>query len=106
MVCALTVRKLKPGTFDEFHDAFMAPIDTDNPPPGFVRFDMLRNTENPDEVICFGSFEGGVDDLRRQSAEMGRSDQQEAIAPFVESVGADALYEVVEDFDTARPAAP
>jgi hypothetical protein len=22
----------------------------DNPPEGFVRFDMVRNTENPDEV--------------------------------------------------------
>ena len=99
MICALTVRTLKPGTFDQFREAFMGPIDPDNPPPGFVRFDMLRSTDNPDEVVCFGFFEGDADDLRRQSAERGRSDQQEAIAPFVESVGTDGLFEIVEDFD-------
>jgi hypothetical protein len=98
MVCALTVRTLKPGTFDQFREAFMSFNDPDNPPAGWVRFDMVRNTDRPDEVICFGFFDGSADDVRRQSAEAGYSDQQAAIAPFVESVGADGLYEVVEDY--------
>lgn len=101
MICALTVRTLKPGTFNEFHDAFMAPIDTDNPPPGFVRFDMLRNADNPDEVVCFGFFDGTLEDLRRETADQSRDAQRDAIAPFVESVGADGLFEVVEEFSVA-----
>lgn len=105
MICALTVRNLKPGTFDQFREAFMQLIDTDNPPTGFVRFDMLRNTDDPDEVICFGFFDGTVDELREQSIEMGRNTQQQAIEPFVESVGADGLYEIVDEFDTAAPRA-
>ncbi len=60
MLCALTVRNLKPGTFDQFREAFMSVIDPDNPPAGFVRFDMLRNMDNPDQVICFGFFDGSV----------------------------------------------
>jgi heme-degrading monooxygenase HmoA len=97
MVCALTVRKLKPGTFEEFREAFMAPFEGGEPPEGWVRFNMVRSTEDPDEVICFGVFDGSADDVRRASSESDRDRQQEAIAPFVESVGADALYEVVED---------
>jgi len=50
-------------------------------------------------VICFGFFDGTVDELRRIVAERGYAEQLEAIAPFVETVGADGLYEIVEDFD-------
>ena len=48
MICALTVRTLKPGTFDEFREAFLSGMDPDSPPEGWVRFDMLRNAENRD----------------------------------------------------------
>ena len=97
MLCALTVRTLKPGTFEEFREAFMGSEDLDNPPAGWVRFNMLRNAENPDDVICFGFFDGSVEQLRRAAAEQGYAEQLETIAPFVESVGADGLYDVVED---------
>ncbi|HEY3018542.1 MAG TPA: hypothetical protein VGJ32_00025 [Solirubrobacteraceae bacterium] len=102
MLCALTVRKLKPGTFEQFREAFMRDEVADNPPAGWVRFNMIRNADDPDEVICFGFFDGSVDELRRSADETGYREQQEAIAPFVESVGADGLYEIVEDY-TAAP---
>ncbi len=105
MLCALTVRTLKPGSFDQFRHAFMAHEKLDEPPPGYVRFNMIRNTDSPDEVICFGFFDGGVDELRRTAAEQGYADQLEAIAPFVESIGADGLYEIVEDWAASREAA-
>jgi hypothetical protein len=97
MLCALTVRTLKAGAFEDFRREFMKDVIEDGPPEGWVRFNMIRNAENPDEVICFGFFDGTVDDLRKQSAEMGYSDQQERIAPYVESTGTDGLFEVVED---------
>ena len=98
MICALTVRTLKPGSFDDFREAFMRHERPDDPPPGFVRFDMLRNTSNPDEVICFGFFDGTMDELRRAAADLGYDKQLEDITPFVESVGADGLYEIVEEY--------
>ena len=101
MLCALTVRKLKADTFDQFREAFLADFDPNEPPAGWVRFDMIRNVEDPDEVICFGFFDGTVEQLRRDADEQGRGRQQEAIAPFVEFVGADGLYDVVEDVATA-----
>jgi hypothetical protein len=38
-----------------------------------------------------------AEELRASSEAAGRNEQQEAIAPFVESVGADGVHEVVED---------
>lgn len=100
MICALTVRKLKPGTFEEFRKAFLRPMQAGNPPEGFVRFNMLRSTENPDEVICFGFFDGAPEELRAKADEFGYGQQQEAIAPFVESVGTDGFFDIVEDYKT------
>jgi hypothetical protein len=96
MICALTVRTLKPGAFQQFHDEFVGNME-DAPPEGFVRFDMLRNAENPDEVITFGFFDGTPERLREVAAAEGFPEQLERIAPFVESVGADGLYEIVEE---------
>ncbi len=76
--------------------------DLENPPAGYVRFNMIRNAENPDEVVCFGFFDGTVDELRRSAAEQGYAAQ---IAPFVEYVGADGLYEIVEEYAAASSAA-
>jgi len=64
----------------------------------------LKPTEGPDEAVCFGFFDGTVDELRRTAAEQGYAEQLEAIAPFVDSVGADGLYEIVEEW-TAPPRA-
>ena len=99
MLCALTVRRIKPGSFDDFREAFMGGIDQDNPPAGWVRFNMVRNVDNPDEVITFGFFDGTVDELRTSADEdEARSEQRDAIAPYVAAVGADGLYEIVEEF--------
>ena len=99
MICALTVRTLKPGTFDDFRQAFMGGLDTDNPPAGWVRFHMVRNVDNPDEVVAFGFFDGTVDELRTSAAQdETRAAQLDAIVPYVVATGADGLYEVVEEF--------
>lgn len=95
MICALTVRTLRPGTFEQFKESFLA---GEPPPPGFVRFNMVRSTSNPNEVICFGFFDGSVDDLRRAAADYGYDQQQARIAPLVERVGTDGLFEIVEDW--------
>ena len=40
MLCAHTVRRLKPGTFDQFREAFI-PTE-EEAPAGWVRFHLLR----------------------------------------------------------------
>jgi hypothetical protein len=65
---------------------------------------MVRNSEDPDEVICFGFYDGTVEELRASAGEQGYAEQQQEIAPYVESVGADGLYEIVEEY-SRQPAA-
>ena len=92
MICAHTVRKLKPGTFDQFAAAFM-PEGTE-PPPGIVRFTMLRGVANPDEVITFGVFDATpaqLDELQTG----GYQELLERIAPYVDSVVLNGVYDVV-----------
>jgi hypothetical protein len=104
MLCALTVRQLKPGTFEDFRSAFMRYANPGSAPDGWVRFSMIRGVENRDEVVCFGFFDGTLEELRSGGQE-GYSQQQADIAPYVESVGADAIFEVVEDYSRARETA-
>jgi hypothetical protein len=94
MICGLTVRKLKPGTFDDFRKAFMEG-EPDEGPAG-TQFFMIRSTDDPDEVICFGLFDGTVEELRSSDIYSGYDEQMKKIEPFVESVGTDGMYEVVE----------
>jgi hypothetical protein len=99
MICGLTVRKLKPGTFEQFREAFMSGEDQDNMPAG-SQFFMLRNAGDPDEVICFGLFDGTAEELRSSDLYSGYEDQLAKIKPFIEEVGTDGMYDVVEH-DTA-----
>jgi hypothetical protein len=36
MLCALTIRTLKPGTFEQLREAFMRHEDLESPPAGYV----------------------------------------------------------------------
>jgi heme-degrading monooxygenase HmoA len=96
MIVALTVRKLKPGSLEDFKKAFV-PAEGTEAPAGWKRFYALRNVDDENEVITFGMFDGSVDDLR-SSQDSGDYDERRAKADeLVESVGADGLYEVLEE---------
>ena len=96
MVCGLTVRKLKPGKFDEFREAFMASDPSESDMPAGSQFFMLRNSKDPDEVICFGLMDGTPEEVRSSDVYDDYDEQMSKIDQFVESVGADGMYEVVE----------
>ena len=94
MNAALTVRRLKPGTYDDWRKAWQP----EEWPDGAQRAYILRNVNDPDEVIAFGFFEG---DLAAVRDDPRFRDQQErrlaAMAAYVESIVADGIYEVVEE---------
>ena len=96
MLCALTVRKLKPGTMEQFREAFV-PDDDMEAPSGWKRFYAIRNVADENEIVTFGFFDGTLDELRA-GQDSGEYDARRAVADeFVESVGADGIFEVVED---------
>jgi heme-degrading monooxygenase HmoA len=93
MLCAHTVRRLKPGTFDEFAEKF-APAG-DEPPPGWVRFHMLRNLADENEVVTFGFFDGTLEELERSQNDADYDERRAAIAPLVETTVTNGVFEVV-----------
>ena len=89
MLVLLTARRLKPGTFEQWRHAW----EPDEWPEQFSRAYVLRNRNDPDEVISFGLWEGSAEDLRAMADPTDRS-RIDRMAAFVESTLIDA--EVVE----------
>ena len=96
MIAALTVRKLKPGTYDEWRKAWQG--DDEDMPEGAEVY-ILRNKKDPDEVIAFGLVEGNLDEIMAGMDPAAEEARKEAMAPYVESVGADGIYDVIEHID-------
>jgi hypothetical protein len=90
----LTVRKLKSGSYDGWRHAW----EPDQWPQGSKKAYILRNVDDPDEIIAFGFFESDLETLR---SDPGLRDQQrerfERMAPHVESTGTDGIYEVIDE---------
>jgi len=99
MYAALTVRRLKPGTYDDWRKAWQP----DEWPEAFSKAYILRKVDDPDEVIAFGFADASPDELRSQP---GVAEQMEArtqrMAPFIDSIGADGFYDVVDVVEPAR----
>jgi hypothetical protein len=94
MYAALTVRKLKPGTYDEWRRAW----EPDEWPEGSQKAYILRNVQDPEEVIAFGFFEQNLEDLKSDRDFVRQMDERvERMAPHIDSIGADGIYEVVEE---------
>jgi len=97
MICAHTVRRLKPGTFEQFKEVF-GPAQGEGAPRGLVHFYMLRGTRDENLVATFGFFEGTADDLEATQAEGGRYKEMiDAVAPHVDEVLSNDVYDVIVD---------
>jgi hypothetical protein len=98
MLCAHTVRRLEPGTFDQFIEAFG--LRDENAPAGWVRFHALRSLADENEVVTFGSFDGTLEELERSQQESDFHSLRDAIDPLVDAVIANGVYEIVETWTT------
>jgi hypothetical protein len=104
MLCAHTVRRLKPGTFDQFMEAFRP--QQEELPPGWVRFHALRGAADENEVVTFGFFEGTLEELERSQAEGDYESRRKAIEPYVDSVVVNGVYEVAVSWTAEGATAP
>jgi len=96
MICTLTARRLKPGAYDAFREAWDP---GDAAPEVIERWRPIyhaRDVNDPDVVISLGFFNGSQEELRNVQAQAGRGDQVARIAATVEEVVLDGAYEVVE----------
>jgi hypothetical protein len=99
MIVALTVRRLKPGTYDAFRRAW----EPDDWPSQWEKAYHVRNVHDENEVISFGFFNGTLEELQAtRPGGGGEEERQRRMAEFVDSTGADGLYEVIEEVGPPR----
>jgi len=96
MYAALSVRKLKSGSFDDWRSGW----EPDEWPETVKKAYILRNLENPDEVIAFGLSDASLDELNAlredSSWQESESRRKARMAPHIESETVSGFYEVVE----------
>jgi hypothetical protein len=97
MICTLTARRLKPGTFDAFRAEFES-MGEKIPEEILRRWKnvyVTRDVTDPDVALTFGFFDGTLEELREiQDVDPGPPD---AVAGFVDEVLLDGSYEVVAE---------
>jgi hypothetical protein len=97
MICTLTARRLKPGSYE----AFRAAWDPAEAPPEVMgrwkRIYHVRDVNDENVVISFGLFDGSLEELREMQGQAGRDRQVERVDPLVEATLLDGCYEVVEE---------
>lgn len=99
MIVMLTARRLKPGAWEQFRQAWEG--DEGARPPGFQRAYHVRNIRDEDEVISFGLFDMSRDDYHRwrEEAETGENARVDRLSAFVKNEHVSGVYEVIETLE-------
>jgi heme-degrading monooxygenase HmoA len=98
MIVMFSARRLKPGAWDQFRQAWDP---GDAKPPGFQRAYHARNIRDEDEVISFGLFDMSEEEYRRWRGEVDAEENKrvDRISAFVETEAVAGVYEVVDVVD-------
>jgi hypothetical protein len=91
MLCALTVRRLKPDTFDDFKALW----ESVEEPEGWTHSYTVRNVEEKDEIVSFGFFDGSLDELHKSQHDFDYAGWRTKIDELVDSTSTDGIFEVV-----------
>lgn len=97
MMCLVTVRQLKPDSYESFRAAW-----TPDPwPAQLKRVEVLRNDDDPDQVMTIGYLDVTAEELEtmRDQPEVltGEAARLERIAPFEDRVLVNGIFELVEE---------
>ena len=106
MLYVLTVRRLKPGRFEEFRSAFMGDNAAKIPPNPtaagrFVRFNLIRDVTDEDTVVTFGMFDGSRDELEATQKAVGYYERRAAADAFVDEVLVNGVFDVLINNEAA-----
>ena len=98
MIVMFTARRLKPGAWDQFREAWDP---GDERPPGFQRAYHARNIRDEDEVISFGLFDMTKQDYHRwrEEADASENKRVDRIAAFVKNEYVSGVYEVIDELE-------
>lgn len=96
-MCAVTVRQIKPGSYEDFRRAWKP----DPWLPSLRSALVLRNEDNPDQVLTIGFFDADQEalDALRDDPEVLRNEEARLrrISEFEERVVLNGIFEVAEE---------
>ncbi len=102
MLCFLTARRLKSGSFHDFRRAW----EPNQWPEQFVRAYHVRDLNDADTVVSFGFFDGDAEDYRRLRSEAPANEveeeRQRRMAEYVEETLLDGVFEVADEVEPRR----
>ena len=97
MLCVLTHRRLRPGSYD----AFLAAWRPDDWWPGFEHGYHLRSLDDPDEVISFAFYDTTAEEFERMRDDpqwINAEDRRlQRLAPLQLSMRIGGVYEVAAE---------
>jgi heme-degrading monooxygenase HmoA len=98
MIVMFTARRLKPGAWEDFRQAWDP---GDDRPPGWQRAYHARNIRDEDEVISFGLFDMSIDEYRqwREEADAQENRRVDHLSAFVENEHVSGVYEVIDEVE-------
>jgi hypothetical protein len=100
MICTLTARRIKPGAFDAFREAFEKAGVEDVPQEIIKRWSRVyicRDVTDENVALTFGLFDGTLEELREIQRQAGPRSDSGPMAPHIEDVLLDGSYEVLEE---------
>jgi len=97
MLCTVTVRRLKPGTYEAFREAVVPTYW----PAGLANIKILRNGEDPDEVCTLGELDMSAQALEdlRDTPELliAEAERLERVTAFTEDVMVNTVFELADE---------
>ncbi|MDX6591273.1 MAG: hypothetical protein QOJ13_469 [Gaiellales bacterium] len=91
MKIAFTARRLRQGSYDAWRKAW----EGDGPPEAVQRAYILRNPDDPDEIIAFGLFEAGDEVMSGRQDDAAEKRRMEAMEPHVAETMTSGIYDVI-----------
>lgn len=100
-MCALSVRRLKPGSWEAFRAGWDAREQGGDHPPFITKITHMRPKSDPDMVVSFGIAEGDPAEISAFMAALEWRElderRQAAMAPHVEETIVDGVFEIIEE---------
>lgn len=102
-IVPLTERHIKPGQMDAYRATMQEFAEQmGGPPPGMVEMLAMADTADGDHLIQLGILRTDDPGALRQANRGGRDQMVERFAPFVDRVGIDTTFELLEQLTPAH----
>ncbi len=96
MICFLSVRRLKPGAYEDFRRAW----EPERWPSEAIRAYHLRDKDDENVVASFGLYQGGLSDLDRIREGHGDDEARlQQVSEHVEEMLVESVFEVLEEVE-------